>query len=173
MIEHGRTAYRGGCRCRTCRDAEAGYQKRLRLRRARQELIAGVVDAAQAHAYLVELGAKGVGYRQAARLAGLSIAEIRAVRSGRRQHVRPETAACILAIRPVLAHGVYVSAWPTWRLIHSLRKEGYTLGALALKVGLLTPHLQFDHGQVTVKNALRMRQFYEQVNLEGGEEVAS
>jgi hypothetical protein len=167
---HGaRAAYQRGCRCLPCRVANAAYQ---RQRRASLDDAVALVSSAAAVDHLAQLALLGVGYRQAARLSGLSIAEIRVVRKGRRAYVRADTAARILSVRPVLAPGQRVSAWPTWRLIHSLTREGFTLGALATRLGLHTPHLQFDHTQVTVRNALRVRRLYELVNLED-EEIAS
>jgi hypothetical protein len=162
-----RATYKRGCRCLPCRAAHAAYH-RARRRAIPFEL----VSAAAAMAHLAHLAGLGVGYRQAARLSGVSTWEIKRVRTGRLHAIRPETEARILAIRPLLAHGQRVSAWPTWRLIHSLEREGFTLGSLARRLGLQTPQLQFDHGRVTVKNALLVRQFHTAVTAEGPEVTA-
>jgi hypothetical protein len=161
-----RSTYRRGCRCLRCRAANANYE---RVRRAAETELRALVSATDAAAYLLSLKARGVGYRQAAKLSGLSLTEIREVRAGARQWILPETEAAILTIRPVLALGQHVSAWPTWRLIHSLESEGFTLGSLARRLGLQSGQLQIDHHRVTVKNALMVRHFHARVTAEGPE----
>jgi len=162
-----RSTYQRGCRCLPCRAAHADYH-----RARRRATPVGLVSAAAAMAHLAHLAGLGVGYRQAARLSGLNVREIQRVRSGARDVIRRETEARILAIRPVLAPGQRVSAWPTWRLIHSLEAEGFTLGSLARRLGLQSAQLQFDHRRVTVRNALMVRHFHAAVTAEGPEVTA-
>lgn len=167
---HGtRLTYQRGCRCLPCRAANAIY---FRGYRERSDSPALLVSARDAAAHLAGLAELGVGYRQAAQLSGLSVAEIRTVRNGRRTVIRPETEAAILAVRPVLAHGQKVQAWPTWRLIQSLGREGYTLGSLARFMGLQSEQLQLDHGRVTVRNALVVRKLHASLTAEGPEVTA-
>jgi transcriptional regulator with XRE-family HTH domain len=86
---------------------------------------------AQARAHLVELQAAGVGYRQAAKLAGVSVQTVRHIRSGKPRNVKPETLAAILGVKAKLAPGALVNAYATRRLIRALKLEGFTEAAIA------------------------------------------
>lgn len=163
-----RATYKRGCRCLRCRVANAQY---VRIRRVNPASVA-LVSAVPVVEHLAKLAELGVGHRQASRLSGVSVSEIRKIRSGRRPALKPETAGRLLAIRVVLAPGQRVKAWPTWRLIHSLQTEGYTLGSLAMHLGLRSAQLQLDHGRVTVRNAVLVRKLHARLTAEGPEVTA-
>jgi hypothetical protein len=57
------------------------------------------VTISQARAHLVELQAAGVGYRQAAKLAGVSVQTVRHIRAGKPRAVKPDTLAAILGVK--------------------------------------------------------------------------
>jgi hypothetical protein len=158
--------YRRGCRCLPCKAASANY-KRDRRSICLFPDPAELLPAAGAELYLAELRARGVGYRQAAQLAGLSDRFILDVRAGKVPTLRADTLTRILAIRPALAHGQHVMGWRTARLINSLEREGYTRGRIARALGRQSPRLQIGRRKCTVKNALRVRTLYRHINVEG------
>lgn len=66
--------------------------------------------------------------------------------------------------------GVKVSARSMWRLIESLRIEGYTYAAIARKLGLQSPQIQLHTDTVTLRNLLKVRALYRAIMLDGIEE---
>jgi hypothetical protein len=64
-----------------------------------------LVDTTHVVLHLVALRGQGVGYRQAAKLAGLCPSVVLDIRSGRRTLVRADITARLLAVRLILAHG--------------------------------------------------------------------
>lgn len=167
LIAHGdRRTYRRGCRCLPCRAANAAYE---RCRRAGDLLPdpAEMVDAVFAEMHLTALRGQGVGYRQAARLAGLCDRLVSDIRSGRRTRIRADTQTRILGVRPVLAHGQSITGWRSWRLIDSLKREEFTQGAIAQMLGNRHPSLQLGKKRMRVRSALRVRAVWNrQVNDE-------
>lgn len=160
---HGsRATYQAGCRCLPCRSANAGYEAH-RARMKAEGLALGYVDPTEARAHLASLKAKGIGHRQAARLADLSPATIRAIRDGKVDVIRPATATAILAIRPVLAHGVRVNAYRTRHLLFALLREGFSRQDLAHRLGLRRRPPALHAEAVTVRNALKVRALFARV----------
>lgn len=163
---HGdRRTYRSlGCRCVKCRAANAAYE------RARCTVSypdpGEQVDAAPVVAYLATLRSHGVGYKQAATLAGVGTRFVKNVRLGRHHTVRADLATRMLGIQPVLAHGQQVTAWRTWRFLDSLLGEGYSHTALALFLGV--PQLRLDRRVVTVRTALRVKGLWQRIMAEDG-----
>lgn len=161
---HGdRRHYARGCRCTRCRAANAAY---VRTRRAGALYPdpAELVDASPAEAHLMVLRGQGVGYRQAAKLAGLDESLVVKIRKGLKNPIRADTLARILGVPAVLAHGQTVTGWRTWRLLHSLRGEEFPAGRLARMLGNRTPKLQIRRRRVRVKTALKVRALYRRVN---------
>jgi hypothetical protein len=151
---HGLRAYRRGCRCVVCRVEHAGYC--AAVRRAPRP----TVDASPARAHLRQLAALGVGSRQAAHLAGLSRAALVRILAGQ-PTIYASTAAAVLALRPVLAHGATVPGVTTWRQIDSLEREGYTRRTLGRLLGSQAQQLQLTRRRVRVRSALRVAQLYD------------
>jgi hypothetical protein len=75
--------------------------------RSAQNAVGTVINAARAH--LVELQSAGVGYRQAAKLAGVSIQTVQDIRSGRVRKFKTETIEAVLGVRVKLAPGALVN----------------------------------------------------------------
>ena len=146
-----------------CRAANAAY---VRQRRAGSVYPnpAELVDAVLAEMHLSKLKAQGVGYRQAANLAGLSPQLVADVRSGRKTRIRADTNARILNIPAVLAHGQVVTGWRTWRLLDSLKREGFTQTRIARHLGASAPQLQIQRRHIRVRTALRVRVLYRRIN---------
>lgn len=115
---------------------------------------------------LFQLRAKGLGYRQVAKLAGLSPRTVVAIGNGSQEWIELDTERRILECQPILAHGTQITGWREWRLLDSLRTEGFSDSEIARRLGYKTPRLQL-HRTITVKNALRVRTLYRRVNAEG------
>lgn len=172
---HGdRRTYRRGCRCLLCRAANAAYEAARAAGKVGHA--PDLVSADKAREHLRCLRAKGVGYRQAARLAGLSPQLVAHVRAGRVDRIRADTALRILAVKPALARGQVVPAWRTWLLLDSLLREGYTRAALGFRLGCRGGHLRIagklkrpatagpdvspPRRNVRVKTALKVRRLW-------------
>lgn len=56
--------------------------------------------------------------------------------------------------------GSLVDAKPAWKHIESLRIEGLSYGAIALRLGLRWPMLQLCTDQITLRNYLKVRRLY-------------
>jgi hypothetical protein len=151
---HGLRAYRRGCRCVVCRVENAAYIAAVR-RSPRP-----TVDASPARRHLQQLAALGVGSRQAAQLGRLSRAALVRILTGQQATIYASTAAAVLAIRPVLAHGASVPGVTTWRQIDSLEREGYTRRTLGRLLGSQAQQLQL-HRRVRVRSALRVARLYD------------
>jgi hypothetical protein len=158
--------YRRGCKCLPCKAASATYRRERRATCSYPDP-AERLPAARAELYLAELRARGVGYRQAARLSGLSERFVLEVRAGKVATLRADTMTRILAIRPALALGRHVMGWRTARLIDSLEREGFSRGRIARELGRRSPRLQIGRRKCTVKNALRVRTLWRRINAEG------
>lgn len=160
------------CRCTPCRAANAAYES---SRRVQQPNTAEVVDARESSLHLTRLRGQGVGYRQAARLAGLSDTLVSDVRAGRLTHILASTAQRILAVRAILAHGQTVTGWRTARLLDSLQREGYRNGEILRRLGARRLPGQLDtpsegepahHQRVRVRSALRVRLLWQAITEE-------
>lgn len=166
-VAHGtRRSYQAGCRCVLCRAANADY-----VRSRRTDWLPDpteMVSAAPARAYLLTLRIQGVGYRQAATIARLDPGLIQDIRKGARTQIRAVTSTRILGIRPQLALGQRVTAWRTWRLLDSLKREGFSRADLARKLGLQDTHLQLHARHVRVKNACKVRNLWHFIMAEDG-----
>jgi hypothetical protein len=159
-------SYRQGCRCTACRVAHAAY-RRDRRQGCQFPDPSEHVDALPARQHLAMLRAQGVGYRQAAHLAHVSEPRILNIRTGALSHIRADTQTRILSVRAILAHGQTVTGWRTWRLLDSLKREGYTQGRIAHLLEHQAGQLQIGRKHCTVKTALHVRALYRYLNREG------
>src|SRR4051812_26072404 len=101
--------YAAGCRCVACRSAMAAYKAAHRAQPS------GTVDAAPVLAHLTTLHSSGLGTRQIGKLAGVSARHVCRLVAGAVTRLRPDTAARLLAVRPILAHGAIVPGTRTHR----------------------------------------------------------
>ncbi len=69
--------------------------------------------------------------------------------------------------------GVKVPARSMWRLIDSLRIEGYSYAEIARRLGLPSPRIRLYSERVTLKHLLAVRALYRQIMLDGVAEKAS
>jgi hypothetical protein len=160
---HGsRRTYRRGCKCTTCRAANAAYVQTRRLLLGPDP--AELVPTQPVLLRLMELRYQGVGYRQVAKLSGLCFQLVLDIRLGRKTRVRADMATRLLSVPAVLAHGTHVTGWRTWRLIDSLKRDGFTQRRVAFQLGLRGRNLNLHHRHITVRNALRVRLLYARVH---------
>lgn len=164
---HGtRANYLTGCRCVPCRSANACYEAQRASARAqgRADLL---VDAAAARRQLCALAAAGIGHRRAAHLAGVATKTVKAIRRGTASRIRASVEQAILGVqRPSLARGVKVNGYRTRYLLACLQAEGYSLRALARRLGLRGSHLPAHAGRVTVQTHLQTEALYRDLTAE-------
>lgn len=141
-IQHGYAGYRRGCRCYVCGFAVSQYEQDRK-----RAIAAGTwqpyVDAAPVRQRLAELAANGIGYKQAAALAGLASSTVGGVIFGRHgnppsDRVRVETATRILAVQvetATPADGQLVDGTGTARRIQALCAIGWSLTQQAKRIG--------------------------------------
>ncbi|MGH8748830.1 MAG: hypothetical protein ACREU5_06960 [Burkholderiales bacterium] len=161
---HGlRVRYMAGCRCDECREANNSYE-RMRGKLRRNGEANGLVDAARVRRHLLRLSRAGIGRRTVADVAGVSASIVGAVRSGRKARLRAQTAKRILAVGPdVLTDAKLVDARSTWRKIERLLAEGFTRGAIAVRLGMQSPALQLRKDRVTARNRARVDRLYREI----------
>ncbi len=160
-----RSAYASGCRCEPCTVANRVYARELRRHRARvsygiETHVDPYVDADDARAHLNWLSAQGVGRRAVSEATGLSQSNIVKIRSGKRQRIRRETEASILAVgthrrRP----RSLVDLDKAQVLIDDLLTIGYTKAAIAKALGAQTPALQLSK-RMTAERMARLVEVY-------------
>lgn len=117
----------------------------------------------------------GVGYRQVAHLAGVSTAYVKAIRTGQQPRISPSLETKILAVKALLAPGQRVKAWPTWRLIKLLFREGFTKAEIARRLHYDTERLPFElkatEKYIRVRTALRVRGLYRRITADGPDTI--
>jgi hypothetical protein len=124
-----------GCRCDECRRSWSIYNKRLRRRHLRGEQIAPTVDATEAREHLRYLQSRNVGQHWLEHATGLSRPTIGQIRDGRKQRIRPQTAAAIMAVGLRDCPHALLDREPTRQRIAELRQHGWTQQAIKEVVG--------------------------------------
>lgn len=172
LDEHGtRWHYNAGCRCFACTLANARY-KMLRAEANARGDWNGWVSPEQAKARLELLAEKGIGHRQAAKLAGISVTTVQRIRSGESQNIRAKVEQAILSITPTLAHGAIVNGYHERRRLKDLKSEGFTLQELAERLRLPRRWVEQDHHPMRVRNVLKVRRLWDVLMAEGPEATA-
>jgi len=114
-----------------CRAANAADERHRRHTREPR-----LVPTTDLRVTIQTLRAKGIGLKQIARLAQVSLFTISSVASGRSRRVRRNTAERIRTIRPVRAASAKVSAWRSRRLVEALVAEGYSIETIRARARL-------------------------------------
>jgi hypothetical protein len=167
--EHGTRAryVAAGCRCMLCRAANSRYSvERDRARREdgdRREL----VDAGEARRHLRKLSRQGIGYKQVAESAKVSINVTAKILSGARKRIRANTARAVLAVtkaNALLGDNSLVASGPTWRKLDELLGRGYSKAQLAKWLGHKAPALQIKRGgKITARTAFEVARMAEKI----------
>lgn len=120
-----------------------------------------LVDAGRARRRLEALADLGIGHRRAAVLAGISFRTVQRIRRGKARRIRREVERAILNVtQPSLARGTRVYGYETRQLIQALVREGFPKLRLLRHLKMKGHDLGFDHHDVKVSSALRVRQLY-------------
>jgi len=152
-VNHGeRRFYLRGCRCLLCRAANA-RDKATRHTRA-------LVDAAPVTQRLQALQADGIGYRRVAALTGLNANRLQEIRRGNVAFTTCRTAEKILSLPSTVTPSLWsrIPAAPTKRMMKWLAAEGFTLAAIAARIGA-RPRSQ----TITVRVAARVARLYREM----------
>lgn len=161
---HGvRIRYVAGCRCVACRKANSAYEnERQKARKAGDWN--GIVSAKAAREYMLHLSRRGVGRRAIQACTDVADTVLQEVRSGKKTRIRARTERKILQVTTAMAadHSL-VSARRSRQLLGLLLEEGYTERFLARRLGYKTHRLQFGAGQITVRNAARIKHLYREL----------
>ena len=147
-----------GCRCYPCSAAQSAYWD------TQQRAIAAgtwrpFVDAREVREHLAVLSANGIGWRHAARLAGLSTSTVSKLLHGTRDRapstkVRTSTAEALLALRPsigVAADHAVVDGTGFRRRLQALIARGFTRTYLAARLGMTPANLRLTSPRVLAK----------------------
>lgn len=148
--EHGtRLAYiTDRCRCRPCRDANAGHQSRIDRLKAYGQWDP-LTDAEPVREHVRWLMSQGMGWQRIARTSGVSTGAMTKILYGKRlpdgtrraptQRVRHETAALILAVQPdldLLGRKACIDGTGTRRRLQALIAAGWSQEKLARMLGM-------------------------------------
>lgn len=175
--EHGErvTYVKDGCRCDPCTTAARVYEQRRRRDRL-YGITAGLVDAQPVRDHLAVLSAAGIGYKRAAKLAGVSVTTVQTILynhpdrpfSGPAKRVKESTAEKLLAVQPVLdlvSDGTYVPARGAARRIQALVARGWSQAKLADRIGITDQRIGplLRGGDATAGTVRSIHQVYEEL----------
>jgi hypothetical protein len=162
-IPHGRrSCYVKGCRCTTCRSANADYIKSRRRTGSRTEPEESV-DASRAREYINFLSGLGIGRPSVYKACGVNKRILWEIASSKKSRIRRSTEARILAIKPdeAMPRGAYVDADVTRQQIKVLLAEGFTKSDLADRLKRFSDRLRILEGdKVRASSALRVNKLY-------------
>lgn len=153
---------RDGCRCLPCRDAASNYAG-ARARQVAYGRWAPYVDAEPAREHLQKLSQAGIGWRTAARRAGLDKNTVRHLLYGQpargvspTRRIRPKTERAILAVQPRrIPAGAHVEALGTRRRLQALVAAGWSQAKLARHLDLTDSQLSRTLHTATVLESTR------------------
>lgn len=142
------------CRCTECRRARREQENRRRRLKAYGRYDRGLVEAEPIREHLLLLRDFGIGYRRAARQAGVGVTAVRTLIYGRMdpgprlgevpKHVKRETAEALLSVKPdldTLADGARVPARGTHRRIQALVAIGWSLSKIGQRLDILPANM--------------------------------
>lgn len=166
MAPHGvlDTYVNHGCRCLPCSSASAEYARRrprLRAYGRLEELVP--VETVATH--LTWLSTQGVGWEQAATLAGVGRTTIEQILhpTGHRRGVTPRVASAVMAVLPTLddlADAALTAAAGTRRRLQALMVLGWSLTQIQRACGLSALGRCLTRELVTARTARAVRDFY-------------
>jgi len=158
-LPHGVYAhYAAGCRCLLCRQANATKSRADRLRRKLGDH-RNYVRTWEAKIHIHELRLAGVGTRIIADAAGVSLSTVRAIASGKRAHIRQDTARHLLEVTAeARAEAVGIDAAPSWVLLDEMLDLGYSRRELGNFLGRDT--VDFGRDRISVRSAGRIARMY-------------
>ena len=175
--EHGtRVAYvKDRCRCEDCTTASrVAEQKRRRARL--YGIDAGLVDAQPVRDHLAVLSEAGIGYKRAAKLAGVSVTAVQTVlyhhpdrpEAGPAKRVKRETAEKILAVEPsldILGDGALVPSRGTARRVQALVARGWSQEKIAARAGITSQRIRpiLDGAPATAATVRAINALYEEL----------
>lgn len=167
MAPHGvlDTYVNHGCRCLPCASASAEYaRRRARLRAyGRLEQLVPVETVAT---HLTWLSTQGVGWEQAATLAGVGRTTVEQILypTTHRRGVTPRVAAAVMAVLPTLddlADAALTPAAGTQRRLQALMVLGWSLTEIQRTCGLSALGRCLTRDLVTARTARAVRDFYD------------
>lgn len=124
----------------------------------------GLVDAKPVRKHLRKLSRRGVGYKQVADAACVSLTVTAKVLSGEKKQVRADTAKKILAVDiGAKADHSLVDAKATWKLIRQMLNEDYTKRRLAQELGFKSPALQIGKKKILARTALAVEKVHKRL----------
>jgi len=169
--EHGRAKYVvERCRCDVCRQAVRDYERWRNKQKAMGR--EPYVDATKAREHLRWLSDCGMGWKHAARLAGVPESTVWKLLygcpsrgMGPSKRIRRRTGRRIVAVMPRLenlAPGTRIDATNTKAQLRALRDAGWTWRALGERCGVEGSNLckVLRNDEVTARTALAIRTLY-------------
>jgi hypothetical protein len=138
-----------------CRAANSRYETERAAARKSGDWN-GIVDSAEARAYLAWLSRHGIDRHSVSAVTDISDSILWEVITGARSRIRARTARKILAVEPDLARGgkTIVPANRTWKRLRELIGLGYKKAWIARWLGRKSPALQLNRKRITWRNAV-------------------
>jgi hypothetical protein len=162
LIHGRRSSYVNGCRCSSCRGANAEYirtRRRVGSRKVREES----VDASCAREYLTFLSEMGVGRPSVYKACGVNKRILWEIAAGKKVRILSSTEGRILSVKPseAMAHGVCVDADVTRQQVKALLAQGFTKRTLAARLKRFSDRLRIlDGDKVRASSALKVNALY-------------
>jgi len=164
---HGnRVKYTAGCRCDLCRKANARYSSK-RNHAAKFGDWNGLVDAAPARKYLVEISKAGVGRRAVSATTDIPQSTLSKISSGHRLHIRKRNFDKIMSVTVDSASdSALISSRATWMQVDELLEEGFSVLKLSQVLGLSRQTLTTRRSHILACTAARVDRFYRSIMKE-------
>lgn len=127
---HGMGGYKRGCRCFTCRRAQAAYMRRYRSGQRTR------IDSAETIRHIERLLDSGMRLGSIAKAAGIPAQTLQQLMGKRRPTVWPRTAEAVLAVTlDSLPPHTIVSKAPALRLLGGMERAGVDMAAVNALIG--------------------------------------
>lgn len=163
MSAHGRHRYKMGCRCFTCRLAEAQYAADLAAGIRRKDV--NYMPLGPVREHLARLSAKGVGYRRAAELAGVEPKTVRGWLFRHRAMCLKALGEAVLGVDPDVKPRRWPDSTGTVRRIQALGANGWPLAHVAARIGRRRHNLVqiFDRAEVFPRTRALIEGLYDEL----------
>ena len=158
-----RARYMHGCRCLPCRAANSRYQMKRALEQVKGNTNR-LVPTDEVRRHIRKLSARGIGYKQIAKIAKINAGTLMKIRNRERVQMQAQGAKRVLAVTTAArAPTSTIPAAATWRRLKwLLNVGGFTKTRLARLLGSRSKRarIQIQHDRVQVRTAENVKRVY-------------